>query len=241
MGGPGAGRSGSSQSNTSSAAPSRVQSSPGPRPSASAVTPAPARPATAQPAVPAASTTTPVSSGAPPAAAAAGAGGASGQATPIQWSDLQNILSNLNIPNQGATAQPAVDMAQVLSSEAMAPILANPELQQRLLPHLPEGEILPRDREQLRTTLQNPQFQQAVNMFTAAFQSGQLGPLMAQFGLGDKATEAANKGDLEAFSKALEGKPKSDGKGDDKEKKEEKKEGDKDDKKKDEPEEMSLD
>ena len=78
--------------------PSRVQSSPGPRPSASAVTPAPARPATAQPAVPAASTTTPASGGAPPAAAAAaaGAGGASGQATPIQLSDLQNILSNLN-------------------------------------------------------------------------------------------------------------------------------------------------
>ena len=37
-------------------------------------------------------------------------------------------------------------------------------------------------------------FLQALNMFTAAFQSGQLGPLMAQFGLGDKATEAANKG-----------------------------------------------
>ena len=37
-------------------------------------------------------------------------------------------------------------------------------------------------------------YHQAVNMFTAAFQSGQLGPLMAQFGLGDKATEAANKG-----------------------------------------------
>ncbi len=51
-------------------------------------------------------------------------------------------------------------MTQVLSSEAMAPILANPELQQKLLPHLPEGELLPRDREQLRTTLQNPQFQQ---------------------------------------------------------------------------------
>ena len=51
-------------------------------------------------------------------------------------------------------------MTQVLSSEAMAPILANPDLQKKLLPHLPEGELLPRDPEQLRTTLQNPQFQQ---------------------------------------------------------------------------------
>ncbi|XP_072038021.1 proteasomal ubiquitin receptor ADRM1-like [Amphiura filiformis] len=248
--GPGAGRSGSAQSSSSSAPPSRVQSSPGPRPTSGppasqprAATAAPTASSTSnksstpssdkkdsggsKPATPAPSTT---------GAAAAGAGGQ----TPIQLSDLQNILSNLNIPNPGgAEQQPPVDMVQVLSSEAMAPILANPEMQQQLLPHLPEGELLPRDPEQLRTTLQNPQFQQAVNMFTAAFQSGQLGPLMAQFGLGDKAAEAATKGDLVAFSQALQGKS-GQAEGNQEEKKDEKKE-DKDDKKKDEPEEMSLD
>lgn len=31
-------------------------------------------------------------------------------------------------------------------------------------------------------------------MFTAAFQSGQLGPLISQFNLGAEATEAANRG-----------------------------------------------
>ena len=31
-------------------------------------------------------------------------------------------------------------------------------------------------------------------MFTAAFQSGQLGPLMGQFGLGTEATDAATRG-----------------------------------------------
>ncbi len=41
-------------------------------------------------------------------------------------------------------------------------------------------------------------------MFTAAFQSGQLGPLMGQFGLGTEATDAATRGDLEAFGKALQ-------------------------------------
>ncbi len=42
----------------------------------------------------------------------------------------------------------------------MIPILANAEVQQRLLPFLPEGEVLPRSEEELRNTVQSPQFQQ---------------------------------------------------------------------------------
>lgn len=42
----------------------------------------------------------------------------------------------------------------------MAPILANPEVQQRLMPYLPSGESLPQSTEELHNTLSSPQFQQ---------------------------------------------------------------------------------
>lgn len=55
---------------------------------------------------------------------------------------------------------PAVDLASVLTPEVMAPILANPEVQQRLMPYLPSGEALPQSSEELHNTLSSPQFQQ---------------------------------------------------------------------------------
>ena len=47
-------------------------------------------------------------------------------------------------------------------------------------------------------------FFQAVTIFSHALQSGQLGPLINQFGLGDEAVLAASSCDMEAFIKALE-------------------------------------
>ena len=43
----------------------------------------------------------------------------------------------------------------------------------------------------LSGTVQSPQFQQAVSMFSMALSSGQLGPLIKEFGLGDEAAAAA--------------------------------------------------
>ena len=43
-----------------------------------------------------------------------------------------------------------------------------------------------------------------MSVFSAALQSGQLGPLIQQFGLGTEAVEAAQKGDMEAFISALQ-------------------------------------
>lgn len=154
---------------------------------------------------------------------------------------------------------PAVDLTSVLTPEIMAPILANPEVQQRLMPYLPSGESLPQSTEELNNTLSSPQFQQvcllpdapplwslwiplffcpwaqtqhvkcqarlwllwgclwifilllwcltlfcwvfpssvqAMSMFSSALASGQLGPLMNQFGLPAEAVDAANKGGL---------------------------------------------
>ncbi|CAG5124948.1 unnamed protein product [Candidula unifasciata] len=145
----------------------------------------------------------------PAATAAPAAAGAGAQ---IQLSDLQNILSTM-IPPDGADKE--VDLVKALNPEAMIPILANPEIQERLVPYLPEGETLPKTEEGLRSTIQSPQFQQALSSFGSALQSGQLGPLMSQFGLGEDVANAAALGDVEAFVKAMQETAK--GKGGDKE------------------------
>ncbi len=40
--------------------------------------------------------------------------------------------------------------------------------------------------------------------FSVALQTGQLGPVLAQFGLPEEAITAANEGDLQAFAQAME-------------------------------------
>ncbi|XP_078092845.1 proteasomal ubiquitin receptor ADRM1 isoform X3 [Mustelus asterias] len=184
---------------------------------------------------PAASSTGSTSaSGSPPVTAS---GSATSPTQPIQLRDLQSILASMTVPAAAeGTGQQAVDLSSVLTPEIMAPILANSEVQERLLPYLPTGESLPQPAEEIQNTLTSPQFQQAMSMFSAALASGQLGPLMSQFGLPAEAVEAAGKGDVEGFAKAMQhNSATSKTKLDDKE-------GDSDSKdKKDEEEDMSLD
>jgi 26S proteasome regulatory subunit N13 len=40
--------------------------------------------------------------------------------------------------------------------------------------------------------------------FSAALQTGELGPVLAQFGLPEEAVTAANEGDIQAFAQAME-------------------------------------
>ncbi|KAM4842681.1 proteasomal ubiquitin receptor ADRM1 [Thomomys bottae] len=200
----------SSRSQSAAVTPSSTASS-------ARATPAPSAPA-------AASATSP----SPAPSSSNGTGTAASPTQPIQLSDLQSILATMNVPAGPAGGQ-QVDLASVLTPEIMAPILANADVQERLLPYLPSGESLPQTADEIQNTLTSPQFQQALGMFSAALASGQLGPLMCQFGLPAEAVEAANKGDVEAFAKAMQNNARS-----------EQKEGDAKDKK-DEEEDMSLD
>ncbi|XP_005091550.1 proteasomal ubiquitin receptor ADRM1 isoform X2 [Aplysia californica] len=213
------GRPSSAQS-TVSEPPLRTQSSSGTRASSGETTPSQPRPVTAAalPSQPAAadapSTGTAATASTAAAGSSAGASAGAGSSAQIQLSDLQNILSTM-IPADGA-AKEGVDLAKALSPEAMVPILANPQVQERLIPYLPEGESLPKTEEELRNTIQSPQFQQALSSFSSALQSGQLGPLMSQFGLGEDVANAAAQGDMEAFVKAMqEATKKKDGSGED--------------------------
>uniref|UniRef100_A0ABI7WGQ5 Adhesion regulating molecule 1 n=1 Tax=Felis catus TaxID=9685 RepID=A0ABI7WGQ5_FELCA len=132
-----------------------------------------------------------------------------------------SVTSPSPAPSSGPGGGQQVDLASVLTPEIMAPILANADVQERLLPYLPSGESLPQTAEEIQNTLTSPQFQQALGMFSAALASGQLGPLMCQFGLPAEAVEAANKGDVEAFAKAMQNSARSEQEGDGKDKKDE--------------------
>ncbi|XP_030589438.1 proteasomal ubiquitin receptor ADRM1 isoform X2 [Archocentrus centrarchus] len=211
LGGGGPATSSSSSSSRSQSAAVTPSSGGGPRMSSSQ---APATPAAA-PVTPAPSSTTAAPSTPAPAQTpvAPASTGSPTPHQPIQLSDLQSILATMNVPAAGAQGA-AVDLASVCTPEMMAPILSNAEVQQRLLPFLPSGESLPQSAEEIQNTLNSPQFQQSMSMFSSALASGQLGPLMSQFGLPPEAVDAANRGDVEAFARAMQG-----SKGDSKEKK----------------------
>ncbi|CAF0963581.1 unnamed protein product [Adineta steineri] len=129
---------------------------------------------------------------------------------PIQMSALSNILANLSsgTTTQGAggagSDKPAIDLYDIMSSEHLIPILSNKEVQETLRAHLPDGNVVSGSEKELRESVQSPQFRQAVSTFSVALQTGQLGPVLAQFGLPEEAITAANEGDMQAFAQAME-------------------------------------
>ena len=127
-----------------------------------------------------------------PAPAPGGAG--SGAGTPaIQLSDLQSILSNMQVPGAGAGGG-AVDLSTALTGETLQPLLQNQEFLDKVKEFLPAGEEgKETSLADLSGTVQSPQFQQALSMFCMALSSGQLGPLIREFGLGEEAGGAADK------------------------------------------------
>ena len=123
----------------------------------------------------------------------------------IRLSDLQNVLSGL--PTGSNASGPNVDLSSGLSGEVLQPLLENPEFVRKMKELLPEEEQAQDDvTGQVRGTLHSPQFRQALGMFSSGLQTGQLAPLIREFNLGEAAIEAATKGDMEAFVKALQNK-----------------------------------
>ncbi|XP_063220845.1 LOW QUALITY PROTEIN: proteasomal ubiquitin receptor ADRM1-like [Bacillus rossius redtenbacheri] len=134
---------------------------------------------------------------------------------PIQLSDLQNFLSSLTGPGPSDSASsPSVDLSTVLTTDNLQALVRDPALAETLGRHLPQvGQDAASDKpegpapppaERLEQTLASPPFQQAVSNFSAALQSGQLAPVVQQLDVGSEAVSAAQKGNMEAFVKALE-------------------------------------
>ena len=109
---------------------------------------------------------------------------------------------------------PSVDLSTALTGEALQPILSQEGFLDKVKAFLPAGEEEGKEvtAADLKGTVQSPQFQQAVSMFSMALQSGQIAPLVREFGLGDEAVAAATQGDMGAFVKALQKDKAGDGK-----------------------------
>uniref|UniRef100_A0A914DT43 Proteasomal ubiquitin receptor ADRM1 homolog n=2 Tax=Acrobeloides nanus TaxID=290746 RepID=A0A914DT43_9BILA len=116
----------------------------------------------------------------------------------IQLSQLRDILSS--IPATSSRQQRnVVELSEVLAAKNVRDsALANKD---RLISHLPDQEE--KTEQELKETLTAPQFRQAVDTFGHALQTGQLGPALQHFNVGEAAVNAANSGDLLAFSKKL--------------------------------------
>ena len=94
----------------------------------------------------------------------------------------------------GGDGGQAVDLSTALTGEALQPLLQNPEFLDKVKEFLPAGEGgKETSLADLSGTVQSPQFQQALSMFCMALSSGQLGPLIREFGLGEEAGGAADK------------------------------------------------
>ncbi|KAK3864840.1 hypothetical protein Pcinc_029503 [Petrolisthes cinctipes] len=234
--GPGSGSSGGSGRGSSSGGGSGSDSTPSTPAATTTTTPSATTPTTTT------TTTSTTTVSAPPAAqdsAQSGSGSSGNESSsggtpgsnvvPIQLSDLQNILSGITVPPDVAgSPRVPVDLSSAMTAEALQPILTNEAFVEELRPYLPAtAEELP-PTEQLRGTVTSPQFQQAVSLFSSALQSGQLGPLINQFGLGEDAVLAASSCDMEAFIKALGKKDKDEGSKKEEEKKNADKEKDQD-------------
>jgi len=157
-----------------------------------------------------ATTTTSSSSGTPAAAASSAPKSSETGSANIKLSDLHNVLSGL--PGASGSSGPNVDLSTGLTTEALQPLLENPEFVRKMKELLPEEEQKQDDAtSEVRGTLHSPQFRQALGLFSSGLQTGQLAPLIREFNLGDAAIDAATKGNMEDFVKALQNKKASEG------------------------------
>lgn len=118
-----------------------------------------------------------------PSSAISGVMGRQGQnqARPTQGSTSQGAPAAQGSTAQGAPAQGrAPKLSTLLNAETVRPLLQNPAIQDKLLPFLPQERRTP---EELRDIFSSPQFQQSLDSFGEALESGQLGELVRQFGL----------------------------------------------------------
>lgn len=84
--------------------------------------------------------------------------------------------------------EPDVSLQEVVTPDVLRPMAQSAQVQDQLSPHLPPTS------QPVGAVLTSPQFQQALGLFNSALQSGELGPLLNQFGLGPTVTHAAAAG-----------------------------------------------
>ncbi|KAG0044435.1 hypothetical protein BGZ83_010343 [Gryganskiella cystojenkinii] len=142
----------------------------------------------------------PVASGfsAPTSATTSAAAGGS-SLTSQQMDQLRHLLGGIQVPPQALQQRQQrsnLRLDHILTPGAVAPLLNNPEICAALFPHLPENSN--RTPEEIQAVVRTPQFSQALVSLSTALESGQLGPLLRQFGLGPNAGDGV-QGFLDAI------------------------------------------
>ncbi|KAF9373276.1 hypothetical protein BGX21_004511 [Mortierella sp. AD011] len=129
------------------------------------------------------------------------AGGSS--LTTQQMAQLRHLLGGIKVPPGGGSGGAAytqrsnLRLDHILTPGAVAPLLNNPQICEALFPHLPESSA--RTPEEIQAIVRTPQFSQALVSLSTALESGQLGPLLRQFGLGPNAGDG-----VEGFLSAIQ-------------------------------------
>ena len=107
------------------------------------------------------------------------------------WRGLRGISLLLTLMCIGVCVcclEPSVSLQEVVTPDVLRPMAQSVQVQDQLTPHLPATT------QPVGAVLTSPQFQQALGLFDSALQSGELGPLLSQFGLGSTVTRAAAAG-----------------------------------------------
>ncbi|VDM47504.1 unnamed protein product [Toxocara canis] len=127
------------------------------------------------------------------------AGGSSTNA--VQLSQLKDIIASIAPATVTAHRRQPIDLTDVLTGDNVIESVRNNE--ERLLPHLPNQAPIHTPHEELEQTVRAPQYRQAVDMFGHALQTGQLAPVLQQFGVAPEVATAAQSGDLAHFAQKL--------------------------------------
>ncbi|KAJ3223930.1 hypothetical protein HK099_000526 [Clydaea vesicula] len=100
---------------------------------------------------------------------------------PELQNQLRNILATLGQGIDSSSQQQDIEFSEVLNSRVLLPLLDDPKVVEELLSYLPEGS--PPTQEELKDIVRCPQFLSSMRSFGQALKSGQLGPLLREFGL----------------------------------------------------------
>ena len=110
--------------------------------------------------------------------------------------DLQSQLASITAGLPGGQSREYISLNDTLNREVLNRLLQMPDIGERLRPGMPEGWDT--DDTSVREVIQSPQFQQALSSLSSAISTGQLAPLLQQFGLGGDIDS------VEAFLRAVE-------------------------------------
>ncbi|EFO83437.1 hypothetical protein CRE_03157 [Caenorhabditis remanei] len=108
---------------------------------------------------------------------------------------IQKIFNDLGRQEKKGAA---ASLSDALSNVTVAEVARNHAAE--LSQHLPPSDD---PTKELAETVRTPQFRQAADTLGTALQTGQLGPVLSQFGMNDETVAAATQGDLRKFAANL--------------------------------------